>query len=332
MATGRSVADAICIGDDDDDGVKQWPAAAATTKPGAVVVGQSLASKKTTKKQKTKPEKRLRRYRSAPPAKIRERIARSMTQRMFLIQKGAVEIEENSGNDNESSSYSSSSKRCTFSILGSTGNCYDVMIQRLPHCTCPDHAKGNLCKHILFVLLKVMQLPPESPLIYQSAWLSTELEEMFATMEERFLRVWGSSSIIANEKVQQAYHKMQQGDLGEDEQAQAEENSKQKAVGEDDDCPICFDPLLEKGSATKVAFCRAQCGANFHQVCIQTWLRQHRSHPTCPMCRQPWEDGSNIKNDTEGYTNLGTLQGQSKKRDTSTYHSLSGYSKRRRYY
>ncbi|KAG7347814.1 ring finger domain containing protein [Nitzschia inconspicua] len=287
--------------------------------------------KRTTK---PKPEKRLKRHRTSPPSHIRDRIARSMTQRMFLIQKGEVEVKDIPG---DGGIPALKCKGCTFSILGSTGNCYDVKIQRLPHCTCPDHAKGNLCKHILFVLLKVMQIPPDSPLIYQSAWLSTELEEMFATMEQRFSRVRGDSSVIANEKVQKAYLKMQKGESFDDNPSE-EESSKQKAVGVNDDCPICFDPLLEgttqNAAENTLSFCRVQCGANFHKACIKAWLSQHRTNPTCPLCRQPWDDGSTSKtcsNTEEGYANLGTLQGQAKRRDTSSYYS-SSYYKRSRFY
>ena len=36
-------------------------------------------------------------------------------------------------------------------MAGSTGNVYHVTISKLPHCTCPDNAKGNQCKHIVYV-------------------------------------------------------------------------------------------------------------------------------------------------------------------------------------
>ncbi|KAL3915799.1 MAG: hypothetical protein SGILL_005474 [Bacillariaceae sp.] len=85
-----------------------------------------------------------------------------------------------------------------------------------PSCTCPDHAKGNLCKHVLFVLLKVMQIDPFSHMVFQSAWLSMELEDMFDTMKHRFNRVCGNSNVMANEKVQEAFFKIQDGgDAGE---------------------------------------------------------------------------------------------------------------------
>lgn len=36
-------------------------------------------------------------------------------------------------------------------IAGSTGNMYSVHIGLSPSCTCPDHQKGNQCKHIIYV-------------------------------------------------------------------------------------------------------------------------------------------------------------------------------------
>jgi hypothetical protein len=93
-----------------------------------VVVSAATSLKKGGK------EKRFKRYRGSCPAKIRDRITRSVTQRMFLIQKGDVMAEH----VNEFTECPP--KSCSFSILGSTGNCYEVKIQRPPSCTCPDHA------------------------------------------------------------------------------------------------------------------------------------------------------------------------------------------------
>lgn len=52
---------------------------------------------------------------------------------------------------------------------------YTVKISRHPHCDCPDHAKGNLCKHILFVLLRVLKLGSNNPLAWQKALLTKEV-------------------------------------------------------------------------------------------------------------------------------------------------------------
>ncbi|CAI5508726.1 unnamed protein product, partial [Closterium sp. Naga37s-1] len=47
---------------------------------------------------------------------------------------------------------------CNFHVLGATGNVYTVTISQQPSCTCPDYGNGNLCKHVLFVLLRVLHV------------------------------------------------------------------------------------------------------------------------------------------------------------------------------
>lgn len=39
----------------------------------------------------------------------------------------------------------------TIDMAGTTGNIYRVTINHVPSCTCPDHQKGNQCKHIVYV-------------------------------------------------------------------------------------------------------------------------------------------------------------------------------------
>ena len=50
--------------------------------------------------------------------------------------------------NNEDGISSSSAAHYEFVVMGSTGNIYTVSIGNLVQCSCPDHAKGNLCKHI----------------------------------------------------------------------------------------------------------------------------------------------------------------------------------------
>ena len=52
---------------------------------------------------------------------------------------------------------------------------YDVTVSRHPRCSCPDNLKGNLCKHILFVMIRVLGLAEDNFLIWQRALLSTEV-------------------------------------------------------------------------------------------------------------------------------------------------------------
>eukprot|EP00934_Nitzschia_sp_Nitz4_P008735 Nitzschia sp. Nitz4//scaffold87_size112219//107484//108674//NITZ4_004093-RA/size112219-processed-gene-0.119-mRNA-1//1//CDS//3329559426//8725//frame0 len=276
----------------------------------------------TMKKTAAPAEKRLRRFRSSPTIKIQERIGRALHQRLFLIEASPPSTCPKNGGPS-----------ITLSVLGSTGNVYDVSIQKVPKCSCPDAARGNLCKHLLFVMLKVVGLPADHSLVYQSAYITQELEEIHSMLQERLQRL--GRDVMAKEEVQQVYADRKKGIVASSSSQSEEEDSqgvRRKEV-EEEDCPICFDLL--GSNLSLLTYCRGTCGTNFHKGCIQMWTKQSRQHPTCPACRQPWEDpetGGKSKNGKigkESYENLGHLQGQSAKRDTSTY-NRGGY-KRRRY-
>ena len=61
----------------------------------------------------------------------------------------------------------------------------------------PDYAKGYLCKHIIFVLHRVLKVSRNSPLIYQQALLTSELNEIFTKADSQN----NDSSILAEQTV-----------------------------------------------------------------------------------------------------------------------------------
>ena len=148
------------------------------------------ATPKRARKSKTEPaEKRLARFVSSPSVAVRERIQRAYQHRLYLIEKKMVDAEEGSPTG------------CEFFVLGATGNVYSVKLEKRPSCTCPDAAKGNICKHFLFVMLRVLKLPESDPRVWQKALLSTELEELLnisATNE----------GVLASQLVRQRFHEI----------------------------------------------------------------------------------------------------------------------------
>lgn len=272
------------------------------------------------KKAKTAPEKRLKRFRPNCTAKIYPRIERAKSQRLYLIQQDPVVKED-------AQHYGGSS--CTFHVLGSTGNVYDVVISKIPKCSCPDHQKGNLCKHILFVFMKVIGLDHQSNLIYQSALLQSELDHIFLSMEQTQKR--RRTSIMARQAVQKAFKKRSLTD-----QEEVDDSPKRKDLSENDECAICFD-IMNPQKET-LTFCKSTCGTNFHKNCIDMWIRSkgRAEQICCPTCRQPWigdqVSSNNKKDGDEGYLNMARLQGQSRERDTRTYSSWYGGWKRQRHF
>lgn len=290
-------------------------------------------AKRTTPKKHPKPkeEKRLRRFRSKMTKAIEDRIARARTQRLYLIDislNGVIPSSSSESNKNEHEHNGSDDLSISLAVLGSTGNVYEVTLSKLLHCTCPDHAKGNLCKHILFVMLKVVGLPSNSPLVYQSALLSTEVEELYHRLAIRRSNLGITGAVLANEAVRERFAclKSEKTDT-EKQDSSSDDNNRRKEV--EGDCPICFDELGTNMST--LTYCKTACGTNFHSECIKMWISQCKppKEATCPACRTLWPDVKKKKNANananEGYTNLADLSGQNQYRDTSSYMSRQDF-------
>ncbi len=245
-------------------------------------------------------EKRARPHKRHANADVISRIHRAISQRLYLVNQEDVSNEE--------------SGLCRkYAVLGSTGNVYDVLIGKLPHCSCPDCGKGRLCKHIIFVMVKVLQVSQNSEYVYQNALLQTELAEIFASAPQS-----AASVVQAKKEVIKAYKKS----IG------AEEDDEKEVVVElveklpEGDCPVCFEDLNGGEALDSCATCR-----NFiHRDCLKMWLAVQES---CCYCRGKWcafgskpvASRSSSGTADEGYINLAAMQGLSGRRDTSTYSS-----------
>ncbi|KAI5860951.1 hypothetical protein GGS23DRAFT_578098 [Durotheca rogersii] len=228
------------------------------------------------KKQKTVAtvERRLKRFLPYPPYHFDVVYQRATSQRFYVLGRtrcGTAECPEES-----------------VELTGSTGNIYTVRIAREPACTCPDAARGNHCKHIVYVMAKVLRAPFD--LVYQLALVAAELREIFAGAPPP-------------------------ADASSDrDRSGADEAPGARKVLEGD-CPICYTPL---DGAEDSVYCRASCGQNMHQACFQMWAVTARAsgggQVTCPMCRAPWAQGAdgNVLRDikdsgvvgSEGYVNV----------------------------
>ncbi|KAI0748338.1 hypothetical protein C8Q80DRAFT_1270759 [Daedaleopsis nitida] len=260
------------------------------------------------------PEKRGAMFKKACPKNIIDRVERVMSQRFFMIDR------RREGN----------ALREEFSVLGSTGNVYTVVIDKKPSCDCPDASKGNHCKHILFIFLKgditVLQVTQRSGHWYQKALLTSELEDIFAHAPR-------APAAIAHERILNAYAQA----TGKKVASSSQGGSKKRLPAEDDDCPICYDDM-HKADEKTLTFCE-ECGNGLHTVCFQQWANNCKNGVTCVFCRAKWvapiatgagARGAGASLSVEGYLNLGAAAGLSTERDTSSYYH--GPSRGRPYY
>lgn len=185
-------------------------------------------------------------------------------------------------------------------MTGSTGNIYTVVVARQPTCDCPQGNEGKQCKHVIYVLAKVLHARHEY--VYQLALLATELQEIFARAPPP---------------------------LNGDHDEEGHEKSKGRKPVEGD-CPICFSDMEEEGRE-KIVWCRAACGQNIHKECFEMWASTKRKQSgsnaqvTCPYCRSVWEgDEDMVKRiqktggkNREGYVNVADQLGISQTRGES---------------
>jgi len=248
-------------------------------------------------------EKRCAPWQSSCSQATRDRIDRALEQRMYLVSQ-------------ENTSESTDKPERTFTVLGSTGNVYNVVIGSMVTCSCPDAMKGNVCKHQLFVFLRVFRLPASSPLIYQKALLAHERADLFTFSCKPQRSAWAKASI------RNAY--------AEATGCSPQKRGRKKAGKDDellcrnaatDDCVICFEKLGKE----ELKVCKS-CQNAVHDDCFQKWAKAQGSKVTCPHCRDA-SIARDLKRHTsdEGYLNLGAEAGLPSERDESTYYSRRCY-------
>jgi len=234
----------------------------------------------TAKRQKTEPgpnadpklpgEKRPTRFVPKPSARVQERIDRAFGHRLYFLARS----ESGSGEK--------------LDVLGSTGNVYHVELQPQGNsCTCLDFAKGGgVCKHLLFVTLRVLKLARDDHRVWQTGFTSSELAPLLEKLRSEEFRA-AAAGVQADATIMRGYRKVQ---------------GSQDAVLRQPlpaDCPICFEQIESEEAAE---FCRT-CGHNVHADCRRRWAAAS-GQSSCPMCRSPWGEAASKAAEADAPVNL----------------------------
>lgn len=253
------------------------------------------------------------RYASNAAEKTKERMARAMPNsghRLFLLDRNMVSPMTSENGPAEE-----------FSVLGATANVYQVTVGRHPDCTCPDFQKGNLCKHYLFVMLRVLRLDHHDPLVWQRALLKAEAGQVLGgTRSTR-----ADAEVLADQSVITHYRRLTGKNTASTSSAAEGPGglaSKQRPI--EGECAICYDTLKadSQSAEDKVTFCQ-ECGNNVHVECFKRWTASKKSSGepvTCVYCRCPWQPESGTRGaggSNDEYVNLGDVSHQHQAADTS---------------
>jgi hypothetical protein len=183
---------------------------------------------------------------------LHQRKQRGVTQKLFLIEA----IEKKSDASRE------------YVIMGLTRNVYNVNICSTPTCTCPDYTtRGNRCKHIFFVLLRIMKVNDPDKAKYSDH----DLKVMFSNLPEV------TNTLCVEDKIKDRY-------------ARSKDNV---IMAKDDDlCPICLEEIQ---NGEKFEYCRALCGKCIHTLCFSMWCEKNPA--VCQFCKKPWGEQKYINLD-----------------------------------
>ncbi|CAK7353184.1 unnamed protein product [Dovyalis caffra] len=173
-----------------------------------------------------------------------------------------------------------------FFILGATGNVYTVTLNAIPTCSCPD--RTTPCKHILFVLIRVLGVSLDDACLRRKRLRPCQLNHLLgtSTLPEAL------AGVSVRERFHQLFFQTRHGALRP--RVEIEDGTR---------CPVCLDEM-EKGE--KVVACRT-CRNAIHEECLTRWKRSRgRRAASCVICRARWRD----RNDEEKYLNLAAYVGE----------------------
>ncbi|CAH8319756.1 unnamed protein product [Eruca vesicaria subsp. sativa] len=181
----------------------------------------------------------------------------------------------------------------TFHVLGATCNVYTVTLAATPTCTCPDRKKP--CKHILFVLIRVLGIPLDDKCLQQRRLRPCLLFRLFSAqtrpeclasihLQQRFLQLYSTVN---------SHH----GNTSSSSSTRELENEMEEEAAT---CPICLDDINVNRNVTgeyvgreegerAVVKCRV-CKNKVHGECMLKWRTTSRGRrpASCVVCRSRW--------------------------------------------
>lgn len=201
-----------------------------------------------------------------------------------------------------------------FHVSGSTSNIYLVKIMKSFEwnnifCNCPDSKKwaninGVFCKHVLFIIFKVLKLFPyknnlsnitvsnEAEVFLEKRKLYKDYLEVISVFLDIF--EFKDNDFMKLEYVEK-FNKIK--DKFDEHMLNKKQEQLEIKEDESEHCLICFDDFnKETHHSPEVNTQCIVCKTIFHKECINKWFTQNNN---CPYCRSP-----NNTDNNNNYINL----------------------------
>lgn len=170
---------------------------------------------------------------------------------------------------------------------GHTGRTFKVALGDPHTCNCTKRSKP--CVHMLYCILKVLRIPEDHPLSWQTSYSDNETTQVLAGIQTSRPR-----------QIQRSIRKVTENGSGKADDGYVQ----RQLLGEEEElCPICQDEMTNEQA---LSWCRQGCGNNVHAKCMQSYAQFKISQKTsveCPLCREPWVTAL-LRDDCRGKGNM----------------------------
>ena len=193
------------------------------------------------------------------------RLDRASNENFLLV--GRLSIEQNNDGPQQ-----------RFVVLEPTSGAFTCTIGRFVSCTCKDNNENdNVCKHLIFVLLRVLDVPRTSPLLAQKAFLRSELVDIIESGKRTVVKKQYLASTQARERhcPDNAYFEIEKtcaADIGQ-------EPEQKVARNKGSECSVCFEKLLRN-----LVICD-ECKNAVHKQCWEQYEAVQDEPNQCLLCR-----------------------------------------------
>ncbi|CAN0549910.1 unnamed protein product, partial [Ectocarpus sp. 12 AP-2014] len=173
---------------------------------------------------------------------------------------------------------------------------FTVLVGNRARCSCGV----PLCLHHLFIMLKVLNVPPSNPLAWQTALIDSEVDCILRGGGGDRGRKHGASAPGASRPQGHQPRECSGGSAG----GGGGGGHPRLEIAPGEVCPVCQEEMDEGGGegedgskavAAKggggLTYCRDGCGNNMHARCMLMYAEHRRSSgdkPCCPLCRVDW--------------------------------------------
>eukprot|EP00392_Amoebophrya_sp_AT5.2_P004497 g4505.t1 len=170
-------------------------------------------------------------------------------------------------------------------------------------CATSSSDRTTWCVHICFVLLKVLRVGRDFATVSQDRITEAELEQLLSYQERQ-----KQKRFVEQQKQQRREEMMSKFranlenagvDLAAGSGSGGGSSFAFKPPDADDQCPICFDDLLDDKTdknSLSLVYCADGCRQAIHTACMYKWCEHHgrsgssdnTTGATCPLCRVSW--------------------------------------------